>query len=212
MRAANVCLKGERVIIRPLRRDDLDLMSTWEPFEDPVDQLFDWPRRSAAENAFWFAELLRDNTRVYYAVEDERRTLIGRISLREIHGHYSARLGIGFGRDYVSQGYGTEALKAFLRYYFCELGFERMVLDVSAANRRAIACYERLGFRHVSSHFEYAGYDSELAFLKQEKYRDLRPFFSRREQSQWMLAYDMELGREEWLEHQTVDERCSAQS
>ena len=37
------------------------------------------------------------------------------ISLREIEGNRSARLGIGFGPDYVGQGYGTEALEIFVQ-------------------------------------------------------------------------------------------------
>ena len=141
MRAEDIRLTGPRVTIRPLRKRDLDTMSSWATFDDPLYRLFDWPRRPAMENGMWFAELMRDRTRVYYAVEDERHTLIGRISLRDIRGRQSARLGIGFGTDFVSQGYGSEALRVFLRYYFGELGFRRLVLDVSAINLRAIRCY-----------------------------------------------------------------------
>ena len=107
MRAKNVRIKGPRVLIRPLRKRDLDVMSGWETFEDPLYRLFDWPRRGTVENGIWYADLVRDRRRVYYAVDDERHVVIGRISLREIRGRESARLGIGFGTLYVSQGYGS---------------------------------------------------------------------------------------------------------
>ena len=57
MRAKNVRLKGPRVTIRPLRKRDLDEMSRWDTFKDPLYRLFDWPRRTAVENGLWYADL-----------------------------------------------------------------------------------------------------------------------------------------------------------
>lgn len=188
--------------IRPLQKEDLDIMSTWKPFDDPLYRLFDWPKRSPRENAIWFSQLIHDSARVYYAVDNESRTLIGRISLRAIDGRRSARLGIGLGTDYVGQGYGTESLHVFLRHYFLDLGFGRMVLDVSAINQRAVRCYGRFGFRHTGSHYQYAGSDAELAFLKDERYLHLERFFKKKGRRSWMLAYDMALDKKDWLEQQ----------
>jgi diamine N-acetyltransferase len=199
VKAEDIRLRGPRVTIRPMRKGDLDVMSTWSTFDDPLYRLFDWPRRAPIENGFWFSELMQDDTRVYYAVEDERQVLIGRISLRDIRGHDSARLGIGFGTDFCGQGYGTEALRVFLRYFFLDLGFRRMVLDVSAINQRAIRCYERCGFERVGTHYQYMGRDSDVAFLKQRRYRHLSRLVQRRGRRHYMLAYDMVLERELWL-------------
>ena len=207
MRAEDIRLEGPRVTIRPLRKRDLDTMSGWATFDDPLYRLFDWPRRPATENGMWFAELMRDRTRVYYAVEDERHTLIGRISLRDIRGHQSARLGIGFGTDFVGQGYGSEALRVFLRYYFCELGFRRLVLDVSAINLRAIRCYESCGFERSGSHYEYLGRNADTAFLEKEPYQHLQRFVRNRGHRSYALAYDMVLKREDWLEQQQMQEQ-----
>ena len=199
MKIEDIRLRGPRVTIRPLRKGDLDVMSTWSTFDDPLYRLFDWPRRAFLENGLWFSDLMHDSTRVYYAVEDERQVLIGRISLRDIRGHDSARLGIGFGTEFVGQGYGTESLRIFLRYFFLDLGFRRMVLDVSAINQRAIRCYERCGFERVGTHYQYLGRDSDIAFLKQRRYRHLGRFVQRRGRRHYVLAYDMVLERELWL-------------
>ena len=199
MRPKDIRLKGTRVTVRPLTKEDLDIMSTWATFDDPLYRLFDWPRRASLENGIWFAELMRDKSRVYYAVENEWGVLIGRISLRQIRAHESSRLGIGFGIDFCGQGYGTESLRVFLRYYFLDLGFRKMVLDVSAINQRAVRCYERCGFERVGTHYQYMGQDSEVAFVKKKPYRHLRPFVQRRGRRNYMLAYDMVLERELWL-------------
>lgn len=200
MKAPKVRLMGSRVTIRPLRRSDLDTMSTWSEFNDPLYKLFDWPRRSSRDDDLWFAGLMRDKTRIYYAVDNERQILIGRISLRGIQGRRSARLGVGFGPDFVGQGYGTEALRVFLRHYFLDWGFDQIVLDVSAANIRAVRCYQQCGFEQVGSHYQYAGSDEDLAFLRQEPYRSLQPLFDTTGYRNLMLTYDMLLEREAWLE------------
>ena len=185
--------------IRPLRKRDLDVMSSWETFDDPLYRLFDWPRRSTVENGLWFADLVRDRRRVYYAVDDELQEVIGRISLREIRRRESARLGIGFGTKYVSQGYGSEALGLFLHYYFERLGFERMVLDVAAINVRAIRCYERCGFVRTGSSYQPLPWNADIVFLQEEPYRHLRKYVRHDGWRDLALTYDMVLEREDWL-------------
>ena len=119
--------------------------------------------------------------------------------MRQIKGRESSRLGIGFGTDFCGQGYGTEALRIFLRYYFLDLGFRKMVLDVSAINQRAVRCYEQCGFERVGTHFQYMGQDRDVTFIKQKPYRHLSRFVQRRGRRNYMLAYDMVLERELWL-------------
>jgi diamine N-acetyltransferase len=203
VKAPDIRLKGERVTIRPLTRQDLRTMSKWPSFDDPLYRLFDWPKRSELSDDLWFYQLLRDKGRVYFAVENQEGELIGRLSLREVRRPVSARLGIGFGPQYVGRGYGTEALQLFLRYYFQEMHFERMVLDVAAVNERAVRCYERCGFQHTAEHYQYAGSDRDLDFLEEPSYDHLRPFFRRDHHRNLMLAYDMEIRRQDWLaEHE----------
>ena len=199
MKAPDIRLEGERVTIRPLTRQDLRTMSRWPSFDDPLYRLFDWPKRSELSDDLWFYQLLRDRVRIYFAVENHRGELMGRLSLREVRKPVSARLGIGFGPQYVSHGYGTEALQLFLRYYFLEMRFERMVLDVAAVNRRAVRCYKTSGFKTTGTHFQYAGTEEDLAFLQEEPYQRLQPYFKRDRYRTVMLAYDMVLERRDWL-------------
>lgn len=199
MQADEIRLEGPRVVIRPLRLADLEEMNTWPESEDPRYRLFDWPIVSPEQNEFWFNNLLLDPTRVYYAVEDKSGRLIGRISLREIRPHWSARLGIGFGPAFVGQGYGTEALQVFLRYYFEVLGFERMVLDVAAINERAIRCYRRCGFKKVGEAYRGVYESDNLDFLNEQAYRPLKRFFKLGRNRREMLYYDMVLEKRDWL-------------
>ncbi len=190
-------LRGRKVIIRPMVREDIDKMGEWRPFTDPLNSLWNRPQRSSTENDIWFEAQANDPSRQWYAVEDLVGRLIGRLSLRRIKRRKSARLGITLGADYVGQGYGTDAIRTFLVYYFHELGFETLYLDVAAPNKRAIRCYEKCGFQHVSSHYQEAGSDGSLAFLKDDAYRDIRQFFKRKNGRNVVLFYDMKIQRED---------------
>lgn len=212
MQVKPICLQGPRVTIRLLTRQDLDDPLAWLPSRDPLYQLFDWPPRSAEQNDLWFSQLMRDGRRVYYAVENEQRCLIGRISLREILWQCSARLGIGFGARFVGQGYGSESLRVFLRYYFLDLGFERMFLDVAAANERAIRCYQRCGFKMDGSHYADLESDDDLSFLRSPAYRRLAPFFIISRRRKQMLSYDMVLEKRDWLAEMTFNQPFDAPS
>ncbi len=193
-------LHGPRVTVRPMKRADLETMMRWRPFVDPLYQPFDFPKRTRAEHMQWFEWRIKDPGRRLYAIEDEERQVIGSLSLREIDGRRSARLGITLGADYVSRGYGTEALGLFLEYYFNEMDFVQMVLDVAATNLRAVRCYQRLGFRQVSEHYCMAGDSSYRIVLQEPQYSHLHSFFRKQGTMLQLLFYDMALSREEWQE------------
>jgi RimJ/RimL family protein N-acetyltransferase len=191
-------LQGARVTIRPMKRSDLDAMVQWRPFADPLYQPFDFPRWDKGEHLRWFEWRSRDTSRRLYTVEDEKHTVIGSLTLREIDGQRSARLGITIGADFVSHGYGTEALRLFLDYYFGTLGFAQMLLDVSATNLRAVRAYRSLGFRKTGQHYRAADHPSYRILRQEPRYRHLRLFFRRQGTQHQVLFYDMALSREEW--------------
>jgi diamine N-acetyltransferase len=177
---------------------DLDAMMEWRPFADPLYQAFDFPRRNKAETVRWFEWRSRDPSRRLYTVEDEKRRVIGSLTLREMNGTQSARLGITLGADFVSQGYGKEALELFLDYYFETMGFEEMVLDVAATNLRAVRTYEGLGFRRVGEHYRLATHSSFDTLRREPRYRHLQRFFRHRGTLYEVLFYDLALSREDW--------------
>jgi diamine N-acetyltransferase len=192
-------LRGPRVTIRPMRRADVDAMMRWRPFADPLYQPFDFPRRSRTEHIRWYEWRSRDPNRRLYTVEDESGQIIGSLTLRDIDGKRSARLGITIGADYVSHGYGTEALRIFLDYYFNEMGFARLVLDVAATNLRAVRTYRSLGFHLVGQHYQPASHSSYDILRTEPRYRHLQRFFQRQGVAHQVLFYDMAIDREEWL-------------
>ena len=181
-----------------MKRGDLEAMAQWRPMVDPLYQPFDMPQHSMAENVRWFNWRSNDSSRRLYTIENERHQVIGSLTLREIDGRHSSRLGITLGADYVSQSYGTEALRVFLNYYFDSMGFEQMVLDVSGTNLRAQRCYQALGFRHISQHYRRADHKSYYQIPRDPRYQHLHHVFRDAGDDLEVLFYDMALTCEEW--------------
>ena len=69
------------------------------------------------------------------------------------HGSAPSRcsLAIGiFSPKHRGRGFGTEALQLLVRHAFVSLALATLRLRVLAFNSRAIACYQRCGFREVA--------------------------------------------------------------
>lgn len=210
--STTVRLESQCLIIREMQQEDLEQMESWRPFSDPLYNLWNIPRSTPlSRGLLGLMPYSSDPTRLWFVIE--RRAdgqVIGTISLREIVRHISARLGISLGADFVDQGYGSEALRLFLPYYFHRLGFQRLFLDVAATNRRAIHVYEKFGFRRTGSHYRYIPEHEDLSFLQQERYRDLQVYFRRHLGQMQLLFYDMVLERSNW-EKQAQEEKPQSQ-
>jgi RimJ/RimL family protein N-acetyltransferase len=193
-------LVGERVIIRPLRRDDLDQMQAWPPFTGPMSASWNLYWNDAAEMDHWFMRRSHDPSYLVFAVTLKNGQVIGRLSLRHIHTGESAVLGIAFGSPWVSRGYGTEALSLLAPYYFDTLGFRVLLLDVAATNERAIRCYENCGFVHAGSRYQPVEPSEDLSFLQKPEFAEMNRHFQQRQGKYWVLFYDMKLERNEFEE------------
>lgn len=194
-------LRSPRLSIRSWTFHDDELVDEWPPYNDPLEPLWNLPRQVGLSSEVWsFFE--SSAMRRTWAVEDTHGRLVGRISLRDIDSRKSqARLGVTFGAPYIGQGLGTEALALFLGYYFSELGFQLMVLDVAAPNQRAVRTYERLGFSFVGSDWRIADSRFDRRILDSPHYAELKNFFRLGQHGVYVEFYEMHLPKNDWLRH-----------
>ena len=87
----------------------------------------------------------------YGIVDAQTDRLIGNTGLFAVnHLHRTAEVGIFIGdTDYWNKGYGHEALSLLLDYSFKILNLHSILLRVYAFNQRAVACYEKVGFKKI---------------------------------------------------------------
>jgi RimJ/RimL family protein N-acetyltransferase len=208
--SATLDLRGERVRIRWWNYKDDITQRSWPRYDDPFSALWNIPRTMSFYGSLRAFSAYGSNIRRVWAIENSEGTLIGRISLRDVDEQVTqqARLGISLGAPYVGQGLGTEAMIVFLDHFFGPMGFRKMVLDVAAFNRRAVHCYERLGFRCLSDEWRKSGSHSVLRHLDNPASRDLLPYFRREHSGVWVQFLEMELDQHEWLEHSSTLQRA----
>lgn len=160
-------LKGERVTLRSLAREDLPRI--WEINNDldvelagggdpPMPQSFD---RVVADYDKAVAEGGRDGA--WFAIEADGK-LIGQCGL--MHPNDTAQtceLGIVIGdKEYWGHGYGRESVALLLDYAFRLRNYRRVWLWVHGKNARGIGAYRACGFKeegrlreHLWSNGEY---------------------------------------------------------
>ena len=142
-------LKGERVVLRPMKPEDI--VRQHEFNQDPELYGLDstYPRVSALEKAqAFYAERIKvDENMAPFAIEADG-TYIGYASLMHLQDRYgNLELGIMIGdRAYWGRGYGREVIKLLLAYGFRYLGARRIELTTHAKNERALRCYVACGF------------------------------------------------------------------
>ncbi len=161
-------LRGDKVLLRALERDDLDLLHKWWNDPDLAHSMGDRQKVSSIEETeAWFeAELAKSHASEgrTYAIADHQGHILGTVR----YGNYDTRdracaVGLFLGEpESRNKGYGTSALRTLLSYLFAELGLNRVRLYVHHQNAGAIRCYEKVGFvregvcrqmRYYAGHF-----------------------------------------------------------
>lgn len=141
-------LKGQKVLLRPIEREDLKRMH--ELHANVELEIFgggDWSPRSFASYEKWYDKQLDNKDQSWFAIEADGK-MIGDLGLHhESRQDQATSFGIGIGDpDYVGKGYGREAMRLFLDYVFRIRGWRRVWLETSANNERAIRSYKAIGF------------------------------------------------------------------
>jgi RimJ/RimL family protein N-acetyltransferase len=184
--------------IRPFEYADVERQRAWPRFVDPLLLSYNLSVPPGGEQQYMRTRCQLPGY-MRWAVDDHRRRLLAVISLREIdQAAGCARLGITVRPDRLGHGYGRDILRRFLVLYFRELGFATMILDVAAANQRAIHCYLRLGFQTVGSHWRLHTAASDPA--ADRHYRHLAEHFRRNGDRLEVRFLDMQMDLPRFLQ------------
>ena len=157
-------LKGERVTLRAVERDDLKRL---HELERNVDLMLlgggEWEPQPLAAREQRYDKHASDEDKAWFVIEVDG-TIIGDINLhnRDRRSRVSAFGIVISDPAYLGQGYGREAIALMLDWAFRIQNYERIWLDTWATNQRAIRCYQSLGFveegrqrRHIFVNGEY---------------------------------------------------------
>lgn len=150
-------LKGDKIILRPIKMSDAPRFARW--FSDPeVHQFLALRRKNITlkEERGFLRKKLSDKSQCNFAIETIDGTHIGSVGFKLVPLDKRATLGIAIGdKRYWGKGCGKDAMKIILRYGFQKLRLHKIELEAYSYNSRAIAVYEKLGFRQEGVRRDY---------------------------------------------------------
>jgi RimJ/RimL family protein N-acetyltransferase len=159
-------LRGTTVRLAALSQDDAPRMAGW--YEDAGYLRLQETNRAVPKSVAQIEAELEQfessaDTIVFGIRTRAEDELVGLLGFYEIEwSNQVAWLGMGIGdRNAWGKGYGTEALRLGLQYAFDELNLHRLTLTVIAYNERAIALYEKVGFRREGVFREFGQRDGK---------------------------------------------------
>ena len=197
----NILLKGDKVQIRALEREDVDRRLKWRPYPDPLYFHYNLGSMTEEEKEAWFLKRKTDAFRLFLSVDDLAGQLVGFVSLHKINtSEKTAWFGIYLGYEFVDRGLGTDATSTLLKYYFEELEFEKLYLDVASLNKRAIRCYKKCGFRFIRK--KYSDHDprGNIDVFGDDRFKDIRKYFSKDGEKILVEFDEMEITKEMYEE------------
>jgi RimJ/RimL family protein N-acetyltransferase len=144
-------LKGEKVILRTIRKDDIEHWLKW--YNDPDILKYLSPNlmygvNREKEEEYYNSIRHFPNNKIY-AIETHDGKVVGNIGLHNINHEWSnAEVSIIIGeKEYWGKGYAADAIRVLIKFAFDRVNLHRVYLHVSEDNKGGIRCYERSGFK-----------------------------------------------------------------
>lgn len=169
-------IKGKKLILRKITRDDLPRYVTWLNDIEVSKHISLYGFLNLDDETDWYEQQRKQSNLSNFAIDTIEGQHIGSISLMNIdHRVRLAELGIVIGdKNYWSKGYGHEAIELLLAYGFNTLNLNRIFLRVDTDHPSGIKCYQRCGFtiegevRHVE--FREGNYINQylMSILREE--------------------------------------------
>jgi len=134
--------------IRPWMRQDVDLRAEWPAYPPPysvfTSSLGDLtpPERDA-----YFAARDSNPARITLTVDHREQPAIGYLVLSNMDWAAGrvGNMGVRVHPDWCDRGIGTAAMRCVAEWC-ARCGMRSLCLDVAEPNRRAVRCYEKVGF------------------------------------------------------------------
>ena len=162
---------------------------------------------TAEQDRRWVQKKLAEKAPVFSMVDRATGAFIGNIELMDV-ADGAGELGIAITAARQEQGYGSEAIPAFVRYAMDNLGLSRVYLKAFPFNARAIHVYEKCGFREYDR-TEDDVFMEILRPVPREESLSILPYTGDRLED--VLAFERRLREEEDVWGWAIDDAYIAQ-
>lgn len=143
-------LRGERIQLRAIERDDLRLMRDWRNLPEFRRNFREYRELNLVSQEQWFTRISASANDFMFMIEREG-TLIGVCGLVYVHWVIrSADISLYIGEDEVyidgAGGAAEDAAKVLIRYAFDNLNLHKVWTELYSFDTRKVELFSRLGF------------------------------------------------------------------
>lgn len=196
-------LVGDRIEIRRFSLEDAYSMVNWGEHKNLLFEDYNFPFFDEDEIRGWFESKTFGWNKRYFSVYNESKHFIGYLGIKRIKRiKRESTLGIVFDPNHINKGYGTEALKLFLIYYFEDLKMNVLNLEVDQFNKRAIKCYERCGFEIINEYLDI--YYDQSVNLEDSDFKDVINSFVIKHKKIYNYVHKMLIDKNTYLKMKSV--------
>jgi ribosomal-protein-alanine N-acetyltransferase len=155
-------LKTERLILRPMTKDDVEDVFTMRR-DDEIMRFIREPVVSRKEAEDWInmisSRWTKNGIGFCGIIEKTSGKFAGWCGLWQLKENQEIEVGYAIVKDFWRKGFASEAAKAILKYAFDELNLEKIVAVARPENAGSRGVMEKIGMR-----FDYIGkfYDRDL--------------------------------------------------
>ncbi|MCA0986905.1 GNAT family N-acetyltransferase [Guptibacillus algicola] len=178
-------MNGNLTRLRAVAFDDMEELFQWRNDEEVSlfavgnSPLLTHVSREQVENTYETIISMNRAENGVFSILDLEGRIIGIADYRDVNSiTRSAVMGITIGdKAYWGKGYGSDAIRAMVRYLFLQLNLERIQLDTWSGNVRAIRSYEKCGFEvegrlRQNEYVEGTYYDTVVMGLLRSEWED----------------------------------------
>lgn len=144
-------IKGEKIILRAVEKEDLELLNKWANDEEIQYWLGGWHFPTNMEDQMkWFSSLSANSINQRFVIQAPELGVIGTANLVDIDWkNRNAFHGMLLGdKDIRGKGYGQDTVMAVMKYAFEELGLQRLDGSMIEYNKASLRMYiEKCGWK-----------------------------------------------------------------
>jgi RimJ/RimL family protein N-acetyltransferase len=144
--------ENERIRFRGLELEDAETLHAWNRDSEMAQNLdFLWPPSSLAGVKNWLAENIKKevkNDEIQCIIETKSGDFVGTINSHHCDRRVGCfQYGLAVHAEQRRKGYASEAICMFIQYFFEELHYQKVTVDVFSFNEASIQLHEQLGFQ-----------------------------------------------------------------
>jgi RimJ/RimL family protein N-acetyltransferase len=138
--------------LRSIEPDDATIFHNWNQDVEMSNNLdFIWPPGSLEAQKQWAVKAAsehREDGSYFFVIENNAGELVGMINTHACDRRSGTfRYGIAIRKEHQGKGYAKAAIRLVLRYYFEELRYQKVTVDIHADNSGSIRLHESLGYQ-----------------------------------------------------------------